>query len=803
MRDGELGAGRDGSWPCASDSSRADAGDPRTAVHLLYFALGSRAADIWPRLDLALAHMRYMQSERASGANLHFHVLISECMRHGRGSGCWGAFGGAGAARHEIAVRACGREVAPRGPPLWFHSLDAASAATRSLHDGLYALAIKKWEMEFFFLAKALLHRLLPSWVPRVIFVDSDVVIFDDAVRLWREFDRFSPTELVGTTPISGPVGQGAYPDLVRAGGVSFNTGVVLADLHRLRGPRGRRFDELLARFANHSLPLFRVGRIHDAQGRFALGGLTEQYLFSHMTHPVAVPGGAEFFRTLPCGWNRQPAPLALNVSRGHSVSKILERYECRTPCFALHLIGHKGAARRMYDERVGRGDACAEIVRGALGDGFPLTHVALPCCAQRGSSPVYANRAMRSTPASRARRGPNTGMHSARGSHRPLLVCAPMPHRIALGERAVVHLGGCALDRSKPQLALRIVFTVDAVSYLIGEPLHRRPQDGDEEGGVPRDAPQARVGRPTHLTHLQNVSWVREQHMQVQLTSDAPTNATWSDCSHAIATSAVMSVCRNVPRAIASTGTRFHLTFDLGRGTRAGSSALTLVPSGLTDNAVERAVVWTGVPVVFQSGWDLSRSALKARNDGWRAAGFDDVHVIARTRELCDTLQSLVSGCEVRAAADEDAPRRSGGYFDQRLYNTLGLAYSQAAGYAAIAFVDLDESPGPYEANLGLALQSLRTSGWPYVRAFRFPHLCKNSYCPASRWDMEKAVSDGRCDASAANAGRNEVKIIGRPDSLTSVGVHDVKLSAAYIHPPYGIYNTCIDGTTRVFLPT
>ena len=31
------------------------------------------------------------------------------------------------------------------------------------------------------------------------------------------------------------------------------------------------------------------------------------------------------------------------------------------------------------------------------------------------------------------------------------------MPHRIALGERAVVHLGGCALDRSKSQLALRI----------------------------------------------------------------------------------------------------------------------------------------------------------------------------------------------------------------------------------------------------------------------------------------------------------------------------------------------------------
>ena len=381
-----------------------------------------------------------------------------------------------------------------------------------------------------------------------------------------------------------------------------------------------------------------------------------------------------------------------------------------------------------------------------------------------------------------RAEAGPaNTGMHAARGSHRPLLVCAPMPHRIALGERAVVHLGGCALDRSKPQLALRIVFTVDAVSYLTAEPLQHQ----------------------THPTHLQNISWVREQPMQVQLTSDAPTNATWSDCSSTIATSAVMSVCPNVLRAIASTGTRFRLTFDLGRGTRAGSSALTLVPSGLTDNAVERAVVWTGVPLFLKSGWNLSRSALKARNDGWRAAGFDDVHVIARSRELCDTLQSLVSGCEVRAAADEDALRRSGGYFDQRLYNTLGLAYTQAAGYAAIAFVDLDESPGPYGANLGLALQSLRTSGWPYVRAFRFPHLCKNSYCPASRWDMEKAVSDGRCDARLIAKRPNEVKIIGRPDSLTSVGVHDVKLSAASTHPPYGIYHACIDGTTRVFVPT
>ena len=67
----------------------------------------------------------------------------------------------------------------------------------------------------------------------------------------------------------------------------------------------------------------------------------------------------------------------------------------------------------------------------------------------------------------------------------------------------------------------------------------------------------------------------------------------------------------------------------------------------------------------------------------------------------------------------------------------------------------------------------------------------------------MEKAVSDGRCDARRSERLTNEVKIIGRPDSLTSVGVHDVKLSAAYIHPPYGIYNACIDGTTRVFVPT
>ena len=57
----------------------------------------------------------------------------------------------------------------------------------------------------------------------------------------------------------------------------------------------------------------------------------------------------------------------------------------------------------------------------------------------------------------------------------------------------------------------------------------------------------------------------------------------------------------------------------------------------------------------------------------------------------------------------------------------------------------------------------------------------------------MEKAVSDGRCDARLIAKRPNEVKIIGRPDSLTSVGVHDVKLSAAFIHPPYGIYHACI----------
>ena len=66
----------------------------------------------------------------------------------------------------------------------------------------------------------------------------------------------------------------------------------------------------------------------------------------------------------------------------------------------------------------------------------------------------------------------------------------------------------------------------------------------------------------------------------------------------------------------------------------------------------------------------------------------------------------------------------------------------------------------------------------------------------------MEKAVSDGRCDARRREHLINQVKVIARPDSLTSVGVHDVKLSAAWIHPPYGIYNACIAGTTRVFVP-
>ena len=391
------------------------------------------------------------------------------------------------------------------------------------------------------------------------------------------------------------------------------------------------------------------------------------------------------------------------------------------------------------------------------------------------------------------------------------LLVCDDAQH-LELGVPgsvpvAVVRVGGCALDRlqRRPGYALRIAYLIDSPTHLAIERASLKP----------------------HTNHLQNITWVRSQRVAVTLEVEGEKKLA---CATSNWPSASMAVCQDVPRAIELSHTHFRLYFALrtvdAEGTRAGTRAMKLVPSALVENAAERAAVWTGAPLFVRPGWTISWPLVHSRSEAWRAAGFDDVHLLTRTPELCEQVRRHTpqTGCAVRQSFDDEAVARSEGFYDHRLYNMLGLACTQAAGYAAVAFWDLDETPGSFGdigSGVELALRSLRASdtAWPYVRAFRLSHLCRgdgdtgdgrtNAYCPASRDALLRAVSEGRCPSSLGGAARpgkltaNPFKILGKPARLAAVGIHDAVMSPGVDAPPPGVYNACITSGLRVVVPS
>ena len=59
----------------------------------------------------------------------------------------------------------------------------------------------------------------------RVLFLDSDVIVFSDVRLLWREFDKFTPRQAIGIADEENPFWSQA--PVTRMGGISSNGGVV------------------------------------------------------------------------------------------------------------------------------------------------------------------------------------------------------------------------------------------------------------------------------------------------------------------------------------------------------------------------------------------------------------------------------------------------------------------------------------------------------------------------------------------------------------------------------------------------
>lgn len=168
------------------------------------------------------------------------------------------------------------------------------------------------------YMYKPLLHRVLPRGLERVIVLDTDVMLAEgsDLALLWREFETFSNGAVIGLAieqqPSADP--SGSTPFRTFRSGFSFNGGVQLLHLERMRSPRYE-------------------GHLHAC----AKGGCGDFYwLGDQLFYTAVFERDPALFRILPCGWNRQLSHLFFNTDR-----KLFLHHQDRCP------LPHKVTDRR------------------------------------------------------------------------------------------------------------------------------------------------------------------------------------------------------------------------------------------------------------------------------------------------------------------------------------------------------------------------------------------------------------------------------------------------------------------------
>ena len=369
------------------------------------------------------------------------------------------------------------------------------------------------------------------------------------------------------------------------------------------------------------------------------------------------------------------------------------------------------------------------------------------------------------------------------------------------------VLLGGCALDRQHSSHRLDLVFLV-----------------------VPYERSAAEA-RPRVLHILQNCTWLKLLDLSVHLRAGVPQSNTTmhSACSVACFESASVASCPLHTQAALSGDERMHrfrAMFSLGSRAKAGSRMLHLSSSGLPENhSGERALVWTGTPLFLGPGLQFAWDAVLERAARWRAAGFADVHVIARgdCEELrvrgsvsCESRRALTKGdVDTLAEAGPDVSTRclkDCNYLDQRLYNMLGLYVARAAGHTAVAFVDVDEGPRLHGADtLADTVRNLTQGTSAFFRLFRFGGDCATGYCPSDAKKLRSAVKGntsitcsvaGHTPRWASGPGINLFKLVGHPKRLLEIKVHDalaINDGVTTVQPPQAI-GACITGGLSSF---
>jgi hypothetical protein len=194
----------------------------------------------------------------------------------------------------------------------------------QALHSDLARLAAQPdhrpaapWAATYMY--KPLLHRVLPRGLERVIVLDTDVMLAEgsDLALLWREFDTFSNGAAVGLAieqqPSADPSGSSRFRTF--RSGFSFNGGVQLLHLERMRSPRYE-------------------GHLHAC----AKGECGDFYwLGDQLFYTAVFERDPALFRILPCGWNRQLSHLFFNQDR-----ELFLRHQDKCP------LPHKVTNRRV-----------------------------------------------------------------------------------------------------------------------------------------------------------------------------------------------------------------------------------------------------------------------------------------------------------------------------------------------------------------------------------------------------------------------------------------------------------------------
>ena len=151
------------------------------------------------------------------------------------------------------------------------------------------------------FFLSVISHTLFPD-ISKLIILDADLKFRTDILELWKKFDDFSSSNLIGTAHELQPVYKhmtyqyrNNYPHTKIGapppnGNPGFNSGVLLMDLARMRT------SVLYKEYLSNPAALQHLSEKYYFRGHL---GDQDFYTLLSFEHP-------ELFYLLPCTWNRQ-----------------------------------------------------------------------------------------------------------------------------------------------------------------------------------------------------------------------------------------------------------------------------------------------------------------------------------------------------------------------------------------------------------------------------------------------------------------------------------------------------------------